>query len=68
MDTSNLVTEAEHKRDEESFMIDITPTWEGQVRMCLMIISGATPQAVSKAQEELLRMGRILDHYAEREV
>jgi hypothetical protein len=67
MDTENLTSEAGHERDEQSFTIDITPSWEGQVRMCLMIISGATPHAVSTAQEELLRMGRILDHYAERE-
>ena len=68
MDTENLTSEAEHERDEQR-TINITPSWEGQVRMCLMIISGATYQhAVSTAQEELLRMGRILDHYAEREL
>lgn len=42
--------------------IDLTPTWEQQVHICLTILRESTnPGAISVATNELIRMGTLLD-------
>lgn len=44
--------------------VDLTPTWEQQVRNCLEIINTSTNvEAVTVATNELIRMGKIIDQH-----
>ena len=56
-------------QEDGSFTVDITPTWEEAVRMCLMIIENTKSiDGRRDAEQELFRMGRLLDHFiAERQ-
>lgn len=41
--------------------IDMTPTFEQAVKMCIVLLKDGTPQGQREAEEELLRYGRELD-------
>lgn len=41
--------------------VDMTPTWEQTVRMCLVLMANGNSDGRAAAEQELLRMGRILD-------
>lgn len=41
--------------------IDLTPTWEAQVRLCLMLLEHGTDAGKVTASQELLKMGQLLD-------
>lgn len=47
--------------------IDITPTWEAAVQIYLMVLANpdASFEARRGAQDELLRLGRIVDSIIE---
>lgn len=48
--------------------IDLTPTWEQAMRMCLVLVEeGATEEAKQAGREEILRCGRLLDLAKRRE-
>lgn len=41
--------------------IDMTPTFEASVRMCLVLLENGTEEGKQTARDELLRYGRELD-------
>lgn len=41
--------------------IDMTPTFEQAVKMCIFTLRNGTPEGIQMATEELLRYGRELD-------
>lgn len=42
--------------------IDMTPTFEAAVRMCVLVLTNGTPAGQRMAEEELLSYGRTLDN------
>jgi len=41
--------------------VNMTPTFEQAVRMCITVLHRGTPEGIRMAEEELLRYGRELD-------
>ena len=45
--------------------IDITPTWEGQMRMAIILLEDGTFEGKKFAREEIIRAGQIIDNLIE---
>ena len=45
--------------------IDITPTWEGQMRMAIILLEEGTFEGKKFAREEIIRAGQIIDNLIE---
>ena len=41
--------------------IDITPTWEGQMRMAIILLEDGTFKSKKTAREQLVKAGQLLD-------
>ena len=46
--------------------IDITPTWEGQMRMAIILLEDGTFKSKKTAREEIIRAGQIIDNLIEK--
>ena len=45
--------------------IDITPTWEGQMRMAIILLEDGTFAGKKSARKEIIRAGQIIDNLIE---
>lgn len=41
--------------------IKVKPSWEGAVKMCLILLGQSSPKAHEFAKKELIKMGKELD-------
>ena len=41
--------------------VEVKPSWEGAVQMCILLLGQASPKANEFAKKELIKMGKELD-------
>jgi len=46
--------------------IDITPTWEGQMRMAIILLEDGTFKSKKTAREQIVKAGQLLDKFIEK--
>lgn len=49
--------------NEQQETIDITPTWEGQMRMAIILLEDGTSEGKKNAREEIVKAGQLLDKF-----
>jgi len=41
--------------------VEVKPSWEGAVQMCILLLGQANPKSNDFARKELIKMGKSLD-------
>ena len=53
--------------DKHAATVELVPSFESAVRMCILALHRATPEGQRIAEDELIRYGRMLDALKDRQ-